>query len=255
MSNNSKIPNFHVQREETPQPLSITVSDDQSHEVCIPDNTDQGVYPQNQTQMPYGLYPHQSAAMLGYQLTDTMQKIAFESQYKVFVDYLKTENSKELAKYKDDIRSERELAIPMLSVDQNGCIRYGICKPNGKCSYSEPIFSVRNIKTTILRPNDRDDCLYLISWDSCEKPIIIKEMISKKLAKALEKAGVAISLTRRQKTTVMDLLIAYLTKNANKITLPRTKGWNLMENEGECMFRWVKEGEDTYDKFCRAAEE
>ena len=172
-------------------------------------------------------------------------------QYQASLDWQRTQNKKELATHKDNLKRknelDKELSTLMLLEDQDGCIRYGIRTGDDKCAYSKPIISVRHLKLKKVGVNDGDEHLFFVSWEGCKKPVLIKELVAKKFTKALETSGVGFYIPRRKKSTIIDLLISYLSQNADEVVLPRTKGWNYFE--GDDKWRFVQENEETYDKY------
>lgn len=145
----------------------------------------------------------------------------------------------------------REIATFTIAEDTFGDIRYIMFLPDEEMM-SRPFLSVRHLHMLKLRDESSTKYYFMLSWDGCEKPIVLLKPTAKGLEKSLMLNGIKISLSRRKKNDVLDMLLAYLFDTAKEVVIPRTAGWYFNEDEkswcfckeGDFSLEMLEEGDD-----------
>lgn len=129
----------------------------------------------------------------------------------------------------------REIATFTIAEDTFGDIRYIMFLEDEEMS-SRPFLSVRHLHMLKLKDENNTKHYFMLSWDGCEKPIVLLKPTVKGLEKSLMTNGIKINLSRRKKNDVLDLLLAYLFDTAKEVVIPRTAGWYFNEDEKSWCF-------------------
>lgn len=187
--------------------------------------------------------------MLDYEpLHEVQQRRMWEAQLEIAKHAEKKRIDLDAATYRqersEDLKRARELIRDTETVeiiqDQTDVLKYMIKDSVGHFVI-QPVVEVSKLSLTRIDTDSGVFC-YLLKWKNADTVIKIRinpeEMCAASLEKALSKYGVRLLVSRRKKSDVLMALYSWLLEHAVKITLPRSRGWQLEEGG------WIFIGKD-----------
>ena len=163
----------------------------------------------------------------------------------------KKEQSEHLQQLKEDHRQARELKTYSVLEDSDGNLLLQSRIPNKTAKFSEPIANVRRLRMKVCSSgNQKEELLYIIEWEGCNKPLVLCELIEKTVLKALQSRGIVIRLKKSMLDDAVRLLLEFLFKNAEHIRLPNHIGW---EKDDKGAWFFTKPGNKTMKSLRKVA--
>lgn len=132
----------------------------------------------------------------------------------------------------------RELSEKALVESSDGALCMEYTKPDGTVKVSQPISSVRKIRSyryisANRMPNARLCEVLKITWCENEDGVSVAldgENIVQKVMHRLRDRGVALKIPRRLQRELHDYFVSLLLENADIVKIPEHVGWNLLSN-------------------------